>query len=123
MMKLWLDDVRDPAQFGAIGYQWVKTVKESQDLLLTGEVERASLDHDLGACPQCMRDAGCDDAEAWLIKHGGMAMPNCEHFGTGYDLVCWMEQTGHWPKQKPRVHSMNPVGRQRMQQVIDRYFR
>jgi hypothetical protein len=35
--------------------------------------------------------------DEWLEKQDYASMPNCSHFGTGYDLVCWMEETGHWP--------------------------
>ncbi|MBI5544590.1 MAG: hypothetical protein HY901_11920 [Deltaproteobacteria bacterium] len=88
-MKLWLDDVR-PAPPG-----WVqaRTIEEAQRWLVTGEVEEASLDHDLG-----------------------VEQPD------GRALVRWMAQTGHWPKHRPVVHSMNPVGRMYMEGVIERYF-
>ena len=62
-------------------------------------------------------------AEEWLVKSGYQAMPHCDHFGTGYTLVCWMEETGIWPKEKPTVHSANPVGRARMRAAIDRSWR
>lgn len=60
--------------------------------------------------------------EEWLALSGYQSMPHCSHVGTGYDLVCWMEQTGHWPRQKPLVHSANPVGAARMRQAIDRHY-
>lgn len=82
-------------------------------------VQKASLDHDLGACEKCMDGKTWGQ---WLAKHDWQQAPNCDHFGTGYTLVCWMEETGHWPKEKPTVHSANPVGRQRMQQAIDHSF-
>jgi hypothetical protein len=69
--------------------------------------------------------AGCRGAltdEEWIVKHKGLAMPHCEHVGTGYDLCLWMAETGHWPHEKPDVHSANPVGAKRMRGVIDRYF-
>lgn len=112
-ISLWLDDVRDPAHFGRIGWTWVKTVDEAKALLMTGHVRRASLDHDLGACPDCLQ--AWKDSTLWAD-----AMPNCEHFGTGYTLVCWMEETGHWPTQETEVHSANPVGASRMRQAIRR---
>lgn len=115
--NLWLDDVRDPALHGAVGWVWAKTVPDAQAILATGDVDRASLDHDLGACDVCL--AGKSEAD-WLIEHDYQQMPNCSHVGTGYDLVCWMEATGHWPKQKPAVHSANPVGAARMRQAIER---
>lgn len=113
-MNLWLDDVRNPLEHGAIGYIWVKTIQEAKDLLKQGGVVRASLDHDLGACNSCLAK--------WREASEPDAMPNCSHFGTGYDLCLWMAETGHWPAEPPVVHSLNPVGRERMRVVIDRYF-
>jgi hypothetical protein len=119
-MILWLDDVRDPVQHGFIGAEWAKTYYEAVDLLLTGEVTRASLDHDIGACPDCVEK---------LLHIGDMTTPEttfynkCPHAKTGYDLVCWMEENNVWPKYGVSVHSMNPVGRARMQQVIDAHYK
>lgn len=95
-------------------------VDDAKRLLLTGFVEEASLDHDLGACSKCME--GYEDAEAWLDRHEYRSMPNCEHFGTGYTLLCWMEENHVWPRMKPRVHSANPVGRRRMEMVIEKWY-
>ena len=71
---------------------WVVTAEDAIALLETGQVTSASLDHDLG-----------------LGK-------------TGYDVVCWMEEHDAWPERGVRVHSMNPVGRQRMESVIERAY-
>lgn len=114
-MNLWLDDIR-PAP---AGWLHAKTVDEAKAYLQTGQIIRASLDHDLGACDKCNGKT----AEQWLEEHNYKSMPNCEHFGTGYTLVCWMEETGIWPKEKPTVHSANPAGRARMQMVIDKEWR
>lgn len=46
-MNLWLDDVREPHKFGCLGWEWAKTAAEAIELLKTGKVEKASLDHDL----------------------------------------------------------------------------
>lgn len=115
MIDLWLDDMR-PAP---LGWLHVKTVEDAKLQLAAGRVRRASLDHDLGACDACM---GGKTAEQWLVESNYTRMPNCEHFGTGYTLVCWMEETGHWPQEKPTVHSANPAGRARMQQAIEHSF-
>lgn len=115
MIYLWLDDVR-PAPGG---WYHVKTIQEAMPFLERGEVEMASLDHDLGACSDCMDGLSL---EKWLILHNYKSMPNCPHFGTGYDLVCWMEETGHWPVQRPFVHSRNPAGAAKMRQAINRKF-
>src|SRR5512146_2792662 len=103
---LWLDDVRDPvALLGLVGFTWGKTAQEAIDLLKTGRVEFASLDHDLGACPTCL--AGRTEDE-WLAEHNYQAMPNCDHWGTGYTVVCWMEANDVWPPDGVQVHSANP---------------
>jgi hypothetical protein len=88
-MRVWLDDVREPGQHGWEGATWAKTAQEAIRWLATGEVEAISLDHDLGEGP----------------------------VGTGYDVVCWMEEQGVWP---PAVylHTANPVGRARMLAVL-----
>jgi hypothetical protein len=117
--NLWLDDVRDPSMFGCIGWYWVKTVEEAKEQILSGRVAHASLDHDLGACPTCLD--GKTEIE-WMEANNWQSMPNCNHFGTGYDFCLWMAETGNWPEHKPTVHSANPVGRDRMRGVIDRYF-
>ena len=113
MVDLWLDDMR-PAP---IGWIWVKTVEEAKPYLLDIGVRMASLDHDLGACSDCLKGRS---PEQWLEETNYTAMPHCDHFGTGYQLVCWMEETGNWPQQKPTVHSRNPAGRFKMQQAIER---
>lgn len=97
-MKLWLDDIRDPAEHGRIGWTWVKTADEAIAALATGTVTEASLDHDLSVGATMGTPAPAER--------------------TGYTVVCWMEEHGVWPKDGVRVHSMNPVGRQRMLDVI-----
>ncbi len=100
-VDLWLDDLRDPDRHGYIGWTWVKTAHEAIALLATGRVRRASLDHDL-------------TIEQTL---GGFSAEP-----TGYSVVCWMERENIWPPDGVRVHSQNPAGRQRMEQVIRRHY-
>lgn len=100
-IDLWLDDIRDPIKHGYIGWTWVKTADEAIALLATGRVRQASLDHDL-------------TVEQTLGRHSTEP--------TGYTVVCWMERENVWPPKGVRVHSMNPEGRSRMQQVIDRAY-
>jgi hypothetical protein len=76
-----------------VGWTRAINVAEAQALLRTGDVEERSLDHDLGACDACMEGMSTED-----------------------------ETNGHWPKLKPRVHSMNHKGAARMQEIIDRHF-
>jgi hypothetical protein len=117
---MFLDDVREPWKNGFIGAEWAKTYDEAIALLESGKVTFASLDHDIGACADCIAK----------LKHiGDMLTPEttfynrCDHAKTGYDVVCWMEEHNVWPPEGVRVHSMNPVGKQRMQVVIDMHYR
>ena len=114
-MDLWLDDMRPAPK----GWHHVKTVEEAKFALLTASVQRASLDHDLGACTDCLK--GRLPSE-WLDDHDGEQMPNCEHFGTGFTLVRWMEETGNWPTEKPTVHSANRAGSAMMRAIIDKHY-
>jgi hypothetical protein len=118
-MRLWLDDERVPWKYGFIASEWAKNYDEAIAALQTGEVTFASLDHDIGACAECT---------ASMQHVGDMLTPEttfynrCPHAKSGYDVVCWMEENNVWPAEGVAVHSMNPVGRQRMQQVIDRHY-
>lgn len=107
MMKLWLDDVRLPPE----GWVWCKTAVEAIEVLATGEVEEASLDHDLGCCEACTQCTG-------LHGYSNGCIHNC-HW-TGYTVVKWMAENNVWP-ETIWVHSANPVGAANMQAVIDRY--
>jgi hypothetical protein len=99
-MFLWLDDQRNPFHHGAIGAVWVKTYEEAIELLATGEVVVASLDHDLNMAQT-------------------MGLDNREH--TGYDVLVWMEQNDVWP-EKVLVHSANPSGKMRMLQAVQQHY-
>lgn len=119
-INLWLDDMRDPAAFGAIGFVWVKTYNEAIKFLQLGIVEFASLDHDIGACEGCVE---------YCLHIGDMTTPEttffnrCPHEKTGYDVVCWLEEHPQfWPPNGVRVHSANPVGRQRMDKHVVDFF-
>lgn len=99
-MILWLDDIRDPAKYGYVGAVWCKTAEEAIDLLKTGKVTFASLDHDLSV-----------QATLGMPKRGEK---------TGLTVVLWMEANQVWPKNGVRVHSVNPEGRAKMERVISR---
>lgn len=100
-MNLWLDDLRDPNLHGHIGWTWVKTADEAIAALATGEVVRASLDHDLTIA----QTLGQNDKEK-----------------TGYAVICWMEENKIWPLKGTKCHSMNPVGRARIERVIEKAY-
>lgn len=72
------------------GWIWCQSVDAAKMLLRTKNVENVSLDHDLG-----------------------LDQP------TGYDLVRWMVENHIWPKNKPIIHSINPVGMVKMRGLIN----
>lgn len=118
-MKLWLDDLRDPKVNGAIGFAWAKNYDEAFAILKTGNITFASLDHDIGACQNCIEKllhiGDTKTAETTFYNW-------CPHVNSGYDLVSWMEDNNIWPVDGVTVHSMNPIGRLRMKQIIDRHY-
>lgn len=101
-MKLWLDDIRDPAMYGAPDFVWAKDYHEAVGYLKSGNVTFASLDHDLD-----------------IYSMTGYGEPGEL---TGYDVICWMENNGVWPEDGVVVHSMNPSGRARMEQAIRKHY-
>jgi hypothetical protein len=108
-MNLWLDDIREPWKFGCTGWEWAKTAEEAIALLKTGKVEKAYLDHDL------------TEEQMYECVYG---VPATDGQKSGYDVVRWLEEHPEfWPKEGVVVHSMNPAGRSRMQQVIDRHYK
>lgn len=114
-MKLYMDDVRPCPD----GWRVARTIDDAKLLLSTGTVIYASLDHDMGACDDCIAKGA---------HVGDMATPEttflnwCPHVPDGTALVRWMVETGTWPEFKPTVHSANPLGRARMQGLIHSFF-
>ena len=107
-MRLWLDDVRPAPE----GWTWVKTVPEAKALVAECmergvAIEAMSLDHDLGM----VVDAG-----------SGVVLAQEKLAESGYQFVCWLEAFNLWPPCQPTVHSVNPVGRARMLQAIERHY-
>lgn len=89
-INVWLDDVR-PMPAGYTVH--AKTSQEAIDLLAKGDVDRISLDHDLG-----------------------------EYYnGSGYDVAKFIERQAFDGKIKPpkvTLHTSSPVGRANMAQAI-----
>jgi hypothetical protein len=106
---MWLDDIRDPKNHGCADWTWVKTAHGAIQLLLTGDVTVASLDHDLGVAQS---------------MYGAMGQIGPPHdTGSGYDVVLFLEEhPEYWPPEGTYVHSANPAGRARMEQVVLRHY-
>jgi hypothetical protein len=135
VVRLWLDDVRPAPD----GWTWCRSTADAKVLMQAGPVEEMSLDHDLGmdAVVHHLSPAG----QAALARHGDISgltlspeddgilllramemLRTGDQHDNGYAFCCWMEETGRWPRTKPRVHSANPAGAARMRAVIDRAF-
>ena len=99
-MKIWLDDMREaPA-----GWTRCFSPDDVIEHLESGEVEEISLDYDLGL----VDDRGIDR--------------------NGEDVLKWIEQQlvergDSFPLPEIRIHSANPVGRQRLQRALEAIHR
>jgi hypothetical protein len=106
--KLWLDDERDPAEWlphirwmrgrpaeDYEGWVWAKTAHEAIDVLATGEVTIASLDHDLG--------------DETIV-------------GDGNQVLLWLDERSFldedFPIPEVHVHSSNTGARPRMELAV-----
>jgi hypothetical protein len=95
-MKIWLDDVRPPPDDT---WAWATCAKDFSAFFADFKITEISFDHDIASE---------------------------DYFGneiTGYHLLCGIEKefqnNPDFQLPKMQVHSANPVGRQRMQKVID----
>lgn len=104
-MKLWLDDRRDPEQYGRYGWYWAQDAAEAIRALYSGEVVCASLDHDL--------------TDEQMTIGGYNARIHEDGVKSGYDVLLWLEQNPEfWPPNGIAVHSQNPAGRKRMEAAV-----
>lgn len=88
-MKIYLDDLREVPDKS---WTLVRTPQEAFKLIMSGQVELASLDHDLGS-----------------------GQP------TGYDVLKWIEEevfNNNFVPPAFQIHTANPVGRRNMYAVI-----
>ena len=112
-MKLWLDDCRPAPE----GYVWVRTVNEA-----IKQIEIADRGYD--SCWQhyilgyCGRDALEQRLEVWRIDEISCDNDLGENEPEGYKLLDWLEATGR--NYPIRIHSANPVARERMRAIIER---
>ena len=108
-MKIWLDDKRDPEQYGRGDWFWAMTAVEAIQAFRRGDITKASLDHDL--------------TDRQMILGGYNARIEDDGVMSGYDVVLWLEQNPeYWPKDGVAVHSQNPAGRSRMEIVIRKHY-
>jgi hypothetical protein len=101
-MNLWLDDVRKCPFIG--NWKTAKNFDEAVKIMQENEIEEAWLDHDLA------------------YEHYGHVKPEEYTEKTGYDFVLWMKENNRWPTKLCIVHSLNPVGSERMCEVIAEHY-
>jgi hypothetical protein len=120
-VRLYLDDVRDPP---GEGWTIARTAEQARAIMLAGPVAFASLDHDLGICERCTPGSLSAGGIMVIASLDGACAGRCSCacHETGYDFALWMAETGRWPAEKPVCHSANPVGRERIDGVIARYY-
>lgn len=104
LLNIFMDDIRDAPGMGyydSVSWErpedmWVpaRKVEDVMYLLEQGVVNNLSLDHNMG------KDQ------------------NGYNQTDGYELVCWMEKSGNWPKGKITVHSAGFTGKQKMEAVL-----
>lgn len=98
-VKIWLDDVREAPE------GWTRCVRPDEviGLLESGDVTDISLDYDLGIVDDRGIDRNGEDVLRWieqqLVEGAGIRVPEI------------------------RIHSANPVGRQRLQRALDSIHR
>jgi hypothetical protein len=95
-MKLYLDDMRDHPE----GWTRAYTADHAKNILGSGEIEFASLDHDLDCYYHSSYDMGVE---------------------TGYHVVRFMVENDIWPHLGVRIHTDNDWGRKNMQSLIETY--
>jgi hypothetical protein len=111
---LWLDDERRPPSFSDCGlhWTWAKTADEAIEILKTGTVEFASLDHDL-----------CDKHYyIFELEVRGMAQVDLNVEGTGMTVLKWIQENDMWPKEGIRIHTMNTVRKPIMIEEVEKHY-
>lgn len=104
-MKVWLDDIRNPPDESWV---WAKNVWYVIGLLITGNVEHISFDHDLGW------DNTKDDA--WNQQNDGYYLAKTIEryaYEDTQNLHTW-----HLPPLSWDIHSSNPVGRKNIEMAM-----
>lgn len=112
-MRLWLDDVRPAPE----GYRWVKTVESA-----IFEITRYNRESDWIWKQYILGNINREDLERydqiWSIEEISCDNDLGENEVEGYKLLNWLEATH---RNIPiRIHSDNPIARQRMELIIER---
>lgn len=102
-MKLWIDDIR-PAPYG---FFHVYSVEQAQQFIRMSEI----CDSHIGCLSDCIYKIELID-----IDHD--AGDFVDDGGDYIEVLNWLEATGR--SYPIHIHSMNPVGAERMRAIIER---
>lgn len=105
-VRLWHDDIRPPPA----GWQWARTNKAAEEILVLDQVIEISLDHDLGF------DYFSEDE---INANPRLLFARGQGDQTGYDLVHWMIENDRVP-ETVTIHSWNHDGARRMAALLAR---
>lgn len=108
-INLYVDDERPCPVGWTVARSFAAAIALMKDPNVS--VAALSLDHDLGACAECIRTV--QEAAAHL---------RCPHVPSGYDLARYLVENGLLPPTRPAVHSMNPTGRDAINGLLDRHY-
>jgi hypothetical protein len=111
-LNLWLDDVRSAPTFIESGLVWTvaKTADEAIELLRSGNIEFASLDHDLAQEHYDANKHSLDfESQEFKAK-------------TGWDVMTWMTENNVWPKNGVRIHTGNGARRAIMLSLVEKVY-
>jgi hypothetical protein len=118
-MKIWVDDIRPAPE----GYVWCKSVNETILYIISVEEDQKRSynlayhwlkHHDLDGYYKALTICKRREIELIDLDHdaGEYAVDGGDYIG----ILNWLEETGR--NYPIRIHSMNPVGRGNMRQII-----
>lgn len=95
-MKIWLDDIREAPK------GWTRCLRPDEviEFIESGEVEEVSLDFDLDLVDGRGIDRNGEDVLKWIEQQA-------------------VERGDSFRVPEIRIHSANPVGRQRLQRALE----
>lgn len=112
-MKIWMDDMRPAPE----GYIWVTTV-EAAIYEITQYNHESDWDWEQYILGYVDRETFERRHKIWSVEEISCDNDLGEGNAEGYKLLDWLEATGR--NYPIRIHSANPVARQRMQAIIQR---
>ena len=120
-MKIWVDDIRPAPN----GYQWCKSVNETIKFI---EDTENCINRCMDRGHKCflnrdyvgrdMAYAAANDVDIRVIDLDHDAGEFASDGGDYIKILDWLEETGR--NYPIRLHTMNPVGRKNMRQIIQK---